>query len=303
VRHTFKRVLTRDRGPDDDAPDEEEMPYRLIVETAFRNENAWLYHRYFDSAPGDFDGEEFVTKTASVENRVLHDRLRAGEAFLYHGTNPSSAMSILKTGFALRHAGSATGTMYGNGVYMAECASKSDEYGKDDGGGTFPGLMALLVCRCFVGTPLVVHDSGDHVEVAKEMGNHSVCGDQEVTAKKTYREFVFFTEENIYPEYAIIYRREYDKDSPRVPEEMKTQTTGTTGRSWQMRGDIFGFRGWRNVPVAVNKILIQAAKKEESVVVKYRGKDLTWDVSDRKSATVTDPDGASSPLRPPMQVS
>jgi len=45
-------------------------------------------------------------------------------------------MSILKTGSQLKHIGKSTGTMFGYGVYMAECASKSDEYARDDGGGT-----------------------------------------------------------------------------------------------------------------------------------------------------------------------
>ena len=29
---------------------------------------------------------------------------------------------------------------------MAECSSKSDEYGRDDGGNTYPSLHAMLVC-------------------------------------------------------------------------------------------------------------------------------------------------------------
>merc|ERR1719326_2457609 len=43
---TFKRVLTRDRVPDDDAPETEEMPYRLEMVNAFRSEHAWLHYRY-----------------------------------------------------------------------------------------------------------------------------------------------------------------------------------------------------------------------------------------------------------------
>lgn len=30
-------------------------------------------------------------------------------------------------------------------IYMAECSSKSDEYGRDDGGNTYPSLHAMLV--------------------------------------------------------------------------------------------------------------------------------------------------------------
>ena len=51
---------------------------------------------------------------------------------------------------------------------MAECSSKSDEYGRDDGGNTYPSLHAMLVClqlrQCLVlcteegphsGTPVI----------------------------------------------------------------------------------------------------------------------------------------------------
>merc|ERR1719218_263151 len=135
---------------------------------------------------------------------MLCSRLQKGDAYLFHGTNPSSAMSILKTGFILDHAGSSRGTMFGNGIYTAECSSKSDEYGKDDGGNTYPGLRAMLVCRCFVGQAHVVQDPGDHVSAAKAMGAHCVVGDREAKVG-TYKEFIFFDEAQVYPEYTIIY--------------------------------------------------------------------------------------------------
>jgi len=223
VDATFRRVLTRDRVPDDDAENDEEMPYRIEVVHAFRSEHAWLHHRLYQSRQ---DCDDFDVKTCAVET-LLQTRLTTGEAYLFHGTNPSSAMSILKTGFVLDHAGSATGTMYGAGIYLAECSSKSDEYGRDDGGNTYPSLHAMLVCKCFVGTPYVTDKAGDHVPLAREAGNHCICGDRE-SKVGTYREFVFFDEQQVYPEYAIIYRRQYDKT--KVPEEMVLPTSGTTGR-------------------------------------------------------------------------
>merc|ERR1719262_1803890 len=121
---------------------------------------------------------------------------RDGEALLLHGTNPSSAMSILKSGFRLNNAGKSTGTMFGYGVYLAECSSKSDEYAYDDGANTYPGLRALLVCKCLVGNPHVVHQAGDYVAEAKAASNECILGDRE-TAVGTYREFVFFDETQI----------------------------------------------------------------------------------------------------------
>eukprot|EP00931_Biecheleriopsis_adriatica_P062089 TRINITY_DN37380_c0_g1_i1.p1 TRINITY_DN37380_c0_g1~~TRINITY_DN37380_c0_g1_i1.p1 ORF type:complete len:907 (-),score=171.96 TRINITY_DN37380_c0_g1_i1:221-2941(-) len=296
---SFKRVLTRDRQPDDDAPEDEEMPYRLECMHAFRNEHSWLHHR-FETTRADLAvevEESFPVKTTTEESPTMLERLPHGCSYLLHGTNPSSAMSILKQGFQVRHAGSATGTMYGNGIYMAECSSKSDEYSRDDGGNCYPGLLAILVCRTFVGNPFVVYEAGDHVSAAAEMGNHCVCGDRE-SAKGTYREFVFHNATQIYPEYAVIYRRVWEANA--VPEHMRVKTSGTTGRFWQFRGDIFGFRGWKNVPVEVNKVLIAMAQKgRESARIPMKGRDLVWNMAQK---TVQEVGGdKSSPIRPPMQ--
>lgn len=208
----------------------------------------------------------------SDPSTILKDRLQTGEHYLFHGTNPSSAMSILKTGFVLDHAGSATGTMYGAGVYMAECSSKSDEYGRDDGGNTYPSLQAMLVCRSFVGSPLVVERAGNYCDDARELGHHCICGDRE-SKVGTYREFVFFDEHCVYPEYTVIYKRQYN--AGKVPESMRMPTTGTTGRFWQMKRDA----NWVNVPTEVNKALITAASNEETeVTISFGGTEYVFNI-------------------------
>merc|ERR1712224_1188308 len=142
-------------------------------------------------------------------------------------------MSILKNGFVLDHAGSCTGTLFGYGIYLAECSSKSDEYGRDDGGNTYPGLNALLVCRAFVGKPLVVTKAGEHyAQEARDNGFDCVVGDRE-SKVGTYREIIFFDDRQVYPEYAIIYKRIYDKT--KVPPAFVVPTSGTTGHYWQMK--------------------------------------------------------------------
>merc|ERR1711988_869623 len=111
------------------------------------------------------------------QGAILNQRLMDGEALLCHGTNPSSAMAILKTGFALSAAGKSTGTMFGYGIYLAEAASKSDEYAREDNGGTYPGLMAMLMCRSLVGNPYVVQEAGDYIAEAKAQNLDCVVGD------------------------------------------------------------------------------------------------------------------------------
>jgi len=291
---TFRRVLTRDRCPDDDAPEDEEMPYRLELVHAFRSEHRLLHHRFQSRSQAIWDGEEedFQVKTFQPETCITR-RVSPGEAYLFHGTNPSSAMSILKTGFVLDHAGSATGTMFGAGIYMAECSSKSDEYGRDDGGNTYPSLNALLVCRCLVGKPYVVTSAGAFTERAQAEGFHCVCGDRENSSAKTYREFIFFNEAQVYPEYTVIYRRQYQRD--KVPEVMQTGTSGTTGRFWQIRVEKF----WKNVPPEVNRWLLQAAKDGTSAVtIGLNGTEYIFDIQQRVG--INKKTQNSVPLRPPM---
>jgi len=241
--------------------------------------------------------EEIFEVKTMVSDSILNQRLAPGDAYLFHGTNPSSAMSILKTGFVLDHAGSATGTMYGAGVYMAECSSKSDEYGRDDGGNTYPSLNALLVCRCYVGKPYVVDSPGDRCQEAIDMGFDCVCGDRETKAG-TYRELVFFDEAQVYPEYVVIYRRQYE--SPKAPAALQNiKTSGTTGRFWQMKLERGRGQGWTNVPAEINKLLVKASKEgEDEVVVDYHGTEYVFNLPETRGTNTRT--GNIVPLRRPM---
>lgn len=250
---TFKRVLTRDRVYEYQLKVSEEMPFRLVVKHAFRSEHAELFRRYDERKRGARFSNTIRAKTNDCAPQ-LNARLSTGEALLAHGTNPSSAMAILKTGFSLSAAGKSTGTMFGYGIYLAECASKSDEYARDDNGGTFPGLMAILMCRSLIGNGYVVQEAGDYIAEAKAGGYDCVVGDRE-SKVGTYREFIFFDERQVYPEYAVIYKREYDAN--KVPETMRSQAKGTTGRNWQLKLE----KGWANIPPNVSFELTKCQKE------------------------------------------
>lgn len=291
---TFKRTLTRDRQPDDEAPDGEEMPYRLVATQAFRSEHACLNHRLHKKREEAGEIESPFDIKTGRKDTLLRTRLLPGEAYLFHGTNPSSSMNILRTGFVLDHAGTTTGTMYGAGIYMAECSSKSDEYSRDAGGNTYPSLHALLVCRCFVGNPLVVSEAGDHTTQAQADGKHCVIGDRE-SKVGTYKEIVFFDEAQVYPEYAVIYKREYDPN--KVDPDLRRQTKGTTGRFWQMKTT----EGWKNLPTEVNKMLIEAMTQDTKQVKVTIGKsEYTFDVESKTGKN--DRTGTEVALRAPMHV-
>jgi hypothetical protein len=211
----------------------------LEVVHAFRSEHAELYRR-FSQRRAAYKGGEVARAKSHDAGALLNERIAEGEALLFHGTNPSSAMGILKSGFVLNHAGKSTGTMFGYGVYLAECVSKSDEYARDDNGGTYPGLMAMLVCRALVGKPHTAVEAGDHIAAAKASQCDCVLGDRE-SKVGTYREFVFWDERQIIPEYTVIYRRQYNEI--KVPKLMRQSTRGTTGKNWQVQVE----KGWANM--------------------------------------------------------
>lgn len=289
---TFKRVLTRDRTYEYQLGVEEEMPYRLDVVHAFRSENSELFRGLAQRRASYTGGNSCEVKTQGA-GQMLNARLLDGEALLAHGTNPSSAMGILKTGFRLDHAGKSTGLMFGNGLYLAECVSKSDEYAQDDAGGSFPGLRALLLCRCLVGNPYVVHDAGEHASQAKEAGYDCVLGDRE-SKVGTYREFVFFDETQVLPEYAVIYRRQYNKHL--VPKLMRQNTFGTTGKNWQVKLD----KGWVNIPPNVtHELNLAEGRGEHLLEQRSGGESYRFDLRHRQQTNVRT--GTTRQIRPPMR--
>ena len=94
---------------------------------------------------------------------------------------------------------------------MAECSSKSDEYAADDEDGIYKGMYCLLLCRAVLGEILHMTAGGERVYgIIKEAINSdqydSVLGDREASVG-TYKEFVVYSEDQVYPEYLILYSR------------------------------------------------------------------------------------------------
>jgi len=135
------------------------------------------------------------------------------EVFLFHGTKQEAAEKITTGNVRVNLAGSNAGTLYGRGVYFAESSTKSDEY-------TWPvkELRQLLVCRVVLGR-VYYSDTKETdaraCEAACVGGKfHSVLGDRR-KCRGTFREFVLFDEEQVYPNYIIEYRR---KEKPMDPD-------------------------------------------------------------------------------------
>ena len=130
------------------------------------------------------------------------------------------SLGITEHGFEISRAGDHVGTMFGAGCYFAECSSKADEYVRDTGlksavsafrgeGGAGGATFALLICRVLCGRLFrVTRSDPEAIRSALANGHDSILGDREASVG-TYREFVAFNQESIYPEYVVIYERVY----------------------------------------------------------------------------------------------
>lgn len=260
---TFKRVTTRDRrgGP---------MPARLRVRQVQRIENSGVWRHYARERHGIKSKRPFrctpvsavmgdglrtqagcgggcapEDRCAAAANSPPPESLRRGvnEVYLWHGTSPERALKILKAGFQLKCAGSGAGSsMYGDGIYLAECSSKADEYAGGDSE-EYTGVCCLLLCRVVLGEVLKMTTGGEatHAMIKAAMNSgayDSVLGDREVSVG-TYREFVVYKEAQVYPEYLVLYTRDADTTSATVsvdpgpphepPESAHTRRSSGTG--------------------------------------------------------------------------
>ena len=212
---TYKKKVTRDRSGS-------AMADRFVVVSALRSEHPGLWDQYAqkrNEVARSMKGRGTVAvvdpKTmqacSALKERCQHPRLGnpGNEAYLLHGSNPTSAISILANSFKVDFAGAAVGTMFGPGIYLAESSSKSDEYARDENtGGAYDGLFAVLLCRVVLGSSYVVEDPGNYADKCSSGEFDSVVGDRE-KAVGTFREFVVFDAAAVYPEYVAFYRREH----------------------------------------------------------------------------------------------
>lgn len=97
--------------------------------------------------------------------------------------------------------------MYGKGIYFAESCTKADEYAKDEQGGHYDGVHALLLCRVCVGQYHYVTDRDPSVIDYFHRGEtDSTIGDRAASVH-TYREVVIYDADQVYPEYIVLYTR------------------------------------------------------------------------------------------------
>ena len=218
---TWKSTVTRDRAKEEDEGRYDCSVKQFEVVQVLRNENPGLWAAYWrqrERIRKRCEGKNLPTETAktslcdafSKTDGCLSLVQDVREFYLFHGTKPSAAHQICSSDFRVDMAGSHKGTLYGKGLYFAESSSKSDEYASDDKEGLYTGLFCMLLCRVTCGDWLYNDearpDVGALLQDVRQGRHDSVLGDRE-KARGTYREFIVFNSDQVYPEYIIIYKR------------------------------------------------------------------------------------------------
>eukprot|EP00928_Gymnodinium_smaydae_P045436 TRINITY_DN30287_c0_g1_i1.p1 TRINITY_DN30287_c0_g1~~TRINITY_DN30287_c0_g1_i1.p1 ORF type:complete len:684 (-),score=101.59 TRINITY_DN30287_c0_g1_i1:194-2155(-) len=215
---TFKSKYTRDRKGG-------QLPQRLVVVfvRAIQNESNFLEYvkrrKEIADELQDFplDAEhKFKPRTmdSSAVAQLPELDPNVQEAWLFHGTSKAGADGITGGDFQIDRAGTGAGTLYGRGIYLAEACTKSDEYTVEEGGERF-----LLLCRTVLGrvhyTDEVRPDTEKLEQACLSGTYHSVLGDRE-KSRGTYREFMVYDDDQVYPAYMIAYRRQYYSKAARA---------------------------------------------------------------------------------------
>ena len=170
------------------------------------------------------------------------------EAILLHGCPPDVLLNILKDGVNERYSGGNAGTMFGDGVYLAEDVGKTDQYATCDAaydphsslhkrlyGKTVrhPGnIFYVIGCRVMLGMPARTQESGEEAtsmdnyeplfpktfrelapvpNVTPPVSYHSLIAEKG-GALLRFREFITFHGERVLPEVLLAYQR-MDGDS------------------------------------------------------------------------------------------
>jgi len=207
------------------------VPSSYTLLAAYRNQNIGLWSRY--SQFKHTTVERCATKSALEYKHVpvasavdLQDPLdqRCNEWRLFHGSSIDACRSICASNFQLNHSG--TGAtwrrsgedrgmpLYGYGIYFGERITKADEYAEPVPAG-YPeaGLHCAVIGRVVGGRCREVTESHLEVdELRKDVFQgpyDSILGDRVTTLGKPYREVVVYEQDQCFPEFMLVYARQY----------------------------------------------------------------------------------------------
>eukprot|EP00931_Biecheleriopsis_adriatica_P049985 TRINITY_DN28925_c0_g1_i1.p1 TRINITY_DN28925_c0_g1~~TRINITY_DN28925_c0_g1_i1.p1 ORF type:complete len:706 (+),score=116.99 TRINITY_DN28925_c0_g1_i1:52-2118(+) len=219
---TFVKVYTRDRKADG-------VPDHLRVEMVKRCQNwhnwaeytekkAWLKKQmplikaFGAEAMGGVEMMATLPDCMTdghLDQYRLDDDAETNTHFFFHGTTYEAAELISEGDFLVSLAGSNAGTLYGKGIYLAESCTKSDEYCTESTH-LGPGTRTMLLCKASLGNILYNDEhkpNPDEIVTKCTTGPwHSCLGDRK-KIRGTYREFMVYDDNQVYPEFIIHYTR------------------------------------------------------------------------------------------------
>ena len=220
------------------------LPGGFTIVKAQRVEDSALWRRYINKCK-EINKKSGTIKPIQVkiDEYLPQDMCESlneevNEVYLFHGTSMEAAKSISKTGFKIELAGKAAGTAFGKGAYFAERSTKSDEYTVAE---TVNGEFhyAMLLCRVCLGEihRIINFDQSAERHVRQSGGRyHSLLGDREASSSQSYREFIVYEEDQVYPEYVIIYKT-CEEEQPLIRDNAATKLQAAArGRRDRRRG-------------------------------------------------------------------
>lgn len=195
------------------------LPVAFRVQRVVRVESSSMWAKYqtkfadIKKRRGGSAGGPFAPPLVSANVTQKHKGLFApldselNEVYSFHGTFIRYALSIAQNDFNIDLAGSNRGTLYGKGGYLAESITKADEYSKDEPGGYYAGVFAMLVCRVAMGKLYLTSDDQSAADKIRKGEFDSTCG------QRMFRELVVYDAAQMYPEYVVMYKRVYKSDT------------------------------------------------------------------------------------------
>jgi len=209
----------------------EPVPSSYTLVAAYRNQNIGLWNRYNQfkhtmvercATKSDIEYKHLLVASAVDLQDPLDQR--CNEWRLFHGSSIAACRSICASNFQLGYSGAGATwkkvgedrgvPLYGHGIYFGERITKADEYALPAPAGcSEAGLHCVVVSRVVGGRCREVTESQLEVdELRKDVFQRpydSILGDRMSSLGKPYREVVVYEQDQCFPEYMLVYARQY----------------------------------------------------------------------------------------------
>ena len=145
-------------------------------------------------------GSSRVDETAAMTQGPLP--LRDDEVYLFHGTKKRFARSIIEEGLDVRKSRDG---LYGRGIYLTESSQKADQY-SDSPHKRKRKALTMLVVRTRLGAIKEWNENGPFAATDSDKPFDTLVAGYD----KRFREFIVTDSAHCYPEFLVVYKREFE---------------------------------------------------------------------------------------------